>query len=53
MFNLLSSIEPRAVDASIISEGWIFRNFIIIGEELSDKENNAKYVLSVARKLGA
>jgi len=39
----LASVESRAIDQSIINEG----------EEPADKEHNAKYVLAVARKLGA
>jgi len=43
LFDLLASVEPRAVDPAIIMEG----------DDAASKENNAKYVLSVARKLGA
>ena len=43
LFDLLASVEPRAVDPAIVAEG----------DDPADKENNAKYVLSVARKLGA
>lgn len=43
LFNLLSSIEPRSIDESII----------MTGSDAKDLENNAKYVISVARKLGA
>ena len=37
-------IEPRAIDWEIVIKG---------SEEKADLESNAKYVISVARKLGA
>jgi plastin-1 len=43
LLNLLKSIEPRAVNASIPTEG-------ATDEE---KKKNAKYIISVARKIGA
>lgn len=43
LIKLCSSIEPRAVDWNIVQPG----------ETDEEKENNAKYVLSLARKLGA
>lgn len=43
LFNLLETIEPRAINWSLIKE-----------EETDEAmEQNAKYVISVARKLGA
>ena len=43
LMNLLASIEPRAVNWDIMTKG----------ESEEDKDLNAKYVISVARKLGA
>lgn len=42
LLRLCSSIEPRAVDQELVMKG----------ETDEEKENNAKYVLSIARKLG-
>lgn len=42
--DICKSIEPRAIDWDIVVKG---------SEEDKDKESNAKYVISVARKLGA
>lgn len=41
--DLLYAVEPRAVDYDQITDG----------KSTADKESNAKYVLSVARKIGA
>jgi len=43
LIKLLASIEPRAINWEIVTEG----------ETDEDKEVNAKYAISVARKLGA
>lgn len=43
LLELLASIEPRVVDWDVVTAG----------ESDADKELNAKYVLSVARKIGA
>lgn len=43
LINLLASIEPRAVN-------W---DLVLPGETDDDKKNNAKYAVSIARKLGA
>lgn len=43
LFNLLATIEPRAIN-------W---DLVTAGETEEEVMNNAKYVLSVARKLGA
>jgi plastin-1 len=43
LLKLMSGIEPRAVNWDIMATG----------EEAEDHENNAKYTISVARKLGA
>ena len=43
LMNLLAAIEPRAVNWDIMTPG----------ESDEDKDLNAKYVISVARKLGA
>ena len=43
LLNLCRAIEPRAVDD----------DYIMGGETDEEKENNAKYILSLARKLGA
>ena len=43
LFNLLASIEPRAIDETIIMEG----------DSPESLQNNAKYVIAVARKLEA
>lgn len=43
MLHLLASIEPRAVNWEIMTEG----------SNEQELQNNAKYVTSVARKLGA
>lgn len=40
---MLASIEPRAVN-------W---DLLLPGETDDDKKNNAKYAISLARKLGA
>lgn len=42
-FKILASVEPRAVDWDNVQPG----------ETVEEVENNAKYVLSVARRLGA
>ena len=42
LLQVLSSIEPRAIDWDIVKKG----------EADEDKENNAKYVVSIVRKLG-
>jgi plastin-1 len=42
LIKLCASIEPRAIDWDIVMKG----------ETEEEKENNAKYVLTVARKLG-
>lgn len=43
LINMLGSIEPRAVN-------W---DLVLHGETDDDKKNNAKYAVSIARKLGA
>ncbi len=43
LLKVCSSIEPRAIDWDIVMKG----------ETDEEKENNAKYILSIARKLGA
>lgn len=40
---MASSIEPEAIDWDIVMKG----------ETEEERENNAKYLLSIARKLGA
>ena len=42
MTKLCAAIEPRAVNWEIV----------LPGETQEEKENNAKYVISIARKLG-
>lgn len=42
LLKLCSSIEPRAIDWDIVMKG----------ETDEEKENNAKYIISIARKLG-
>lgn len=42
-FKVLASIEPRALN----------EEFVLPGETDEEVENNAKYVISVARRLGA
>jgi len=44
-FDLLSAIEPRIIDWTLIKQGD--------GLTLEDKTLNAKYAISVARKMGA
>lgn len=43
MLKLCSAIEPKAIDWDIIMKG----------ETEEEKENNAKYIISISRKLGA
>jgi plastin-1 len=43
LLKLCSSIEPRAIDWDIVMKG----------ETDEERENNAKYIISIARKLGA
>jgi plastin-1 len=43
LISLCGAIEPRAVDMQ----------YVMAGETEEEKANNAKYVLSLARKLGA
>ena len=43
LIHLLSAIEPRAVN-------W---DLVLPGENEEEKQNNAKYAISIARKLGA
>ena len=43
LLNLCSAIEPKAIDWDIIMKG----------ESDEEKENNAKYIISISRKLGA
>lgn len=43
LINLCSAIEPRAVNWDIVMKG----------ETEEERENNAKYLISIARKLGA
>lgn len=43
LIHLLSTIEPRAVNWDIVMHE----------EDDASKENNAKYVISIARKLNA
>lgn len=42
LIKLCAGIEPRVVDWNIVQKG----------ETVEEKENNAKYVISLARKLG-
>ena len=42
-FRLLESIESRAID----------QDFVLPGDTDEECENNAKYIVSVARRLGA
>jgi plastin-1 len=43
LLKVCAAIEPRAIDWDIVMKG----------ETDEEKENNAKYILSIARKLGA
>jgi plastin-1 len=43
LLKLCAAIEPKAIDWDIIMKG----------ETDEEKENNAKYIISIARKLGA
>ena len=43
LLDLLSTIEPRAINPALVTPG----------ETPEEREKNAKYVISVARKLGA
>lgn len=43
LINLCAAIEPRAVNWDIVTKG----------ETDEEKENNSKYLISIARKLGA
>jgi plastin-1 len=43
LLKVCAGIEPRAIDWDIVMKG----------ETEEEKENNAKYILSIARKLGA
>jgi len=43
LLDLLSTIEPRAINTALVTAG----------ETPEEREKNAKYVISVARKLGA
>lgn len=43
LLKLCAAIEPKAIDWDIITKG----------ETDEEKENNAKYIISIARKLGA
>ena len=43
LLKVCSAIEPKAIDWDIVQKG----------ETDEEKENNAKYILSIARKLGA
>jgi len=43
LLKICSAIEPKAIDFDIV----------MAGETDEEKENNAKYILSIARKLGA
>ena len=43
MIKLCSAIEPRVIN-------W---DIVLKGENDEEKENNAKYIISIARKLGA
>jgi plastin-1 len=43
LIKLCSAIEPRAIDWDIVMKG----------ETDEEKENNAKYIISISRKLGA
>ena len=43
LINLCAAIEPRIINWDIVTKG----------ETDEEKENNAKYLLSVVRKLGA
>jgi len=42
LLQVLQSVEPRAIDWDIVKKG----------EADEDKENNAKYIVSIVRKLG-
>jgi plastin-1 len=43
LINLIAAIEPRIINWDIVQKG----------ETEEEKENNAKYLLSVIRKMGA
>lgn len=43
LLKLCSAIEPRAIDWEIVMKG----------DTEEERENNAKYIVSIARKLGA
>src|SRR5687767_11516725 len=43
LINICAALEPRAVDWDIVTKG----------ETDEEKEQNAKYLISIARKLGA
>ena len=43
LLHLCSSIEPRAINWDIVQSG----------DSDEEKENNAKYVISISKKLGA
>lgn len=43
LLDLLAAVDPRAVNTALVTSG----------ESVEDKAKNAKYVLSVARKIGA
>jgi plastin-1 len=52
--NLMSAIEPRAINWEIVVQGIkIYNHFFIDSETDEAIENNAKYAISVSRKLGA
>ena len=42
LLQVCAAIEPRAIDWDIVKKG----------EEEDDKANNAKYIISIVRKLG-
>lgn len=59
MFALLRAIEPRAIDWELVKEGNLLIpklfSLLLKGNSLSEEDIqlNAKYAISVARKLGA
>lgn len=56
LFNLLATIEPRAINWELVTAGQILKlknKNKLKGSNPEEIENNCKYVLSVARKLGA
>ena len=57
LINLCAAIEPRAVNWDLVTPGnylhYIYIYIYKLGETQEDKEMNAKYCISISRKLGA